>query len=82
MIKNFNELFGELKAKGICKKMIAASTHYWWKGGPENNYIRTINAKETNDLLTALQKKYDNAPVAIGSDYNCWLVSQPMTPAP
>ena len=24
MIKNFNELFAELKAKGICKKMIAA----------------------------------------------------------
>jgi endonuclease/exonuclease/phosphatase family metal-dependent hydrolase len=67
-----------LQEKATGKKIIAASTHFWWKGGPENNYIRTINAKETNDLLTALQKKYDNAPVAIGGDYNCWLVSQPM----
>ena len=24
MIKNFNELFAELKEKGICKKMVAA----------------------------------------------------------
>ena len=24
MISNFNELFAELKAKGICKKMVAA----------------------------------------------------------
>ncbi|MBR6076044.1 MAG: endonuclease/exonuclease/phosphatase family protein, partial [Victivallales bacterium] len=67
-----------LQEKATGKKIIAASTHFWWKGGPENNYIRTINAKETNDLLTALQKKYDNAPVVIGGDYNCWLVSQPM----
>ncbi|MCR4572264.1 MAG: endonuclease/exonuclease/phosphatase family protein [Lentisphaeria bacterium] len=66
-----------LQDKATGKKVIAASTHFWWKGGPENNYIRTINAKETNDVLTELQKKYD-APVAIGGDYNCWLVSQPM----
>lgn len=68
--------WGVFKDKETGKKFIGYSTHFWWKGSDESNYIRTVNAEKLMAKLTELQKKYDCAVVG-GGDFNCNVSSDP-----
>ncbi len=55
--------------------VIAFSTHFWWKGTDESNYIRTVNAEKLAERLLELQRRYGDAPVLGGGDFNCTVAS-------
>ena len=68
--------WGVFKDKETGKKFVGYSTHFWYKGSDESNYIRTVNAEKLMAKLTELQKKYD-CPVVGGGDFNCNVSSDP-----
>lgn len=55
--------------------VIAFSTHFWWKGTDESNYIRTVNAERLAERLLGLQRQHGGAPVLGGGDFNCQVAS-------
>lgn len=58
-----------LKVRKSGKTFIAFSTHYWWKGGPENDSIRLTNSQMIASRLEKLQAKW-NCPAIGGGDLN------------
>lgn len=60
------------------KRFAAFSTHYWWQGTPESNYIRTVNSDMLLKRLDALRDQY-TCPVFGGGDFNCWATSDPLS---
>lgn len=52
------------------KLLVTYSTHFWWKGGVEHDYIRSVNAEKMIERLEGLRKKYDCAVMG-GGDFNC-----------
>lgn len=62
--------WGVFKDKVTGKVFCSYSTHYWYKGGPEHDYIRTVNAEVMSKCLLEVSKKY-NCPVVGGGDFNC-----------
>ncbi|NMA45772.1 MAG: hypothetical protein GX945_04350 [Lentisphaerae bacterium] len=59
------------------KRFAAFSTHYWWQGTPESNYIRTVNSDMLLKRLDALRSQY-GCHVFGGGDFNCWVGSDPL----
>jgi endonuclease/exonuclease/phosphatase family metal-dependent hydrolase len=66
-----------LKDRNSNKRFAAFSTHYWWQGSPESNYIRTVNSDMLLKRLDTLRNQY-NCPVFGGGDFNCWATSDPL----
>lgn len=66
-----------LKDKRNGKTFVAWSTHYWWKGTDESNFIRTVNSQRICARLGALKAKW-NCPSVGGGDFNCRVDSDPL----
>lgn len=66
-----------LKDRSGGKCFAAFSTHYWWQGTAESNYIRTVNSDMLLKRLDALRSQYA-CPVFGGGDFNCWTDSDPL----
>ncbi len=66
-----------LKDRNSGRRFAAFSTHYWWQGTHESNYIRTVNSDLLCKRLDALRTQY-HCPVFGGGDFNCWTSSDPL----